>query len=76
MKYVILDDSDMVKDILIANPQLLYDNVRYVMVNDDVVVSVGMYYNFKSATFYTKEAGASQTDRIEANLDYLVLLNS
>lgn len=76
MKYVILDDDNMVKDILIANPQLLYDNVRYVMVNDDVVVSMGMYYDFKTATFYTKAAEVTQTDRIEANLDYLVLLNS
>ena len=76
MKYVVLDNDNMVKDVLITNPIALYDNARYVMVNDDVVASVGMYYDFKTDTFYTKTAETTQADRIEANLDYLVLLNS
>lgn len=76
MKYVVLDDDNMVKDVLITNPIGLYDNARYVIAADEILVLVGMYYDFKTATFYTKTAETTQADRIEANLDYLVLLNS
>lgn len=76
MRYVVLDKNSRVIDILIVSPQTLYPNMRYIAVADEVQVGVGMVYNKDTNTFndYTKEP--TQADRIEANLDYLVLLNS
>lgn len=79
MKYVVLDEKNMVKDILHIPPYMLYLDARYVEVADEVRVGVGMVYNEESDTFseYVKPTPEpTQVDRIEANLDYLVLLNS
>ncbi len=79
MKYVVLSNENRVIDILIVNPRELYTNTRYVEVDDDKNVSVGKKYNERMNTFseYVESAyEITQADRIEANLDYLVLLNS
>lgn len=79
MRYVILDKDSRVADILIISPHALYPNMRYVEIADDVRVGVGMVYDEKTDTFseYVKPTPEpTQADRIEANLDYLVLLNS
>lgn len=79
MKYVVLSDENRVMDILIINPSELYEKARYISVSDETEVSLGMIYDEKNDTFHeyvepTPEP--TQADRIEANLDYLVLLNS
>lgn len=79
MRYVILDKGSRVVDILIVSPQTLYPNMRYIAVADEVQVGVGMVYDEGSDTFSEYDEPApepTQADRIEANLDYLVLLNS
>ena len=79
MRYVVLDEKNMVKDILHIPPYMLYLDARYIEVADEVQVGVGMVYNEESDTFreYVEPTPEpTQADRIEANLDYLVLLNS
>ena len=79
MKYVVLSDENRVIDILIINPSELYEKARYISVSDETEVSLGMIYDEKNDTFheYIKPTSEpKQVDRIEANLDYLVLLNS
>lgn len=79
MKYAVLSDENIVIDILIVNPRELYADNRYVEVDDDTLVSVGMVYGDETDTFsdYVElTTEPTQVDRIEANLDYLVLLNS
>lgn len=79
MKYVVLSDENRVIDILIVNPRELYTNTRYVEVEDDTNVSVGKKYDEQMNTFSECVESACETtqaDRVEANLDYLVLLNS
>lgn len=79
MRYVILDKDLRVADILIVSPSTLYPNMRYIEAADEVKVGVGMVYDEKSDTFseYVEPTPEpTQADRIEANLDYLVLLNS
>lgn len=79
MRYVILDKDSRVADILIISPHALYPNMRYVEIEDEVRVGVGMVYDEKTDTFseYIKPTPEpTQIDKIEANLDYLVLLNS
>lgn len=79
MRYVILDKGSRVVDILIFSPQTLYPDARYIIVDDETPVSVGMVYDEETDTFseYVEPAPEpTQADRIEANLDYLVLLNS
>lgn len=79
MRYVILDKGSRVIDILIVSPQTLYPNMPYITVADEVQVGVGMVYDEETDTFseYVEPAPEpTQADRIEANLDYLVLLNS
>ena len=79
MRYVILDKDSRVADILIISPHALYPNMRYVEIADEVRVGVGMVYDEESDTFseYVKPTPEpTQIDKIEANLDYLVLLNS
>lgn len=78
MKYVVLD-GDRVLDILIINPKVLYPLAEYIEVEDDEKVSLGMIYDDETHTFaeYIEPAPEpTQLDRIEANMDYLVLLNS
>ena len=79
MKYAVLSDENRVIDILIINPSELYEKARYISVSDETEVSLGMIYDEKNDTFheYIKSTSEpTQVDRIEANLDYLVLLNS
>lgn len=79
MKYAVLSDENRVIDILIINPSELYEKARYISVSDETEVSLGMIYDEKNDTFhaYIKPTSEpTQADRIEANLDYLVLLNS
>lgn len=79
MKYVVLSDENRVIDILIINPSELYENARYISVSDETEVALGMVYDEESDTFreYVEPTSEpTQADRIEANLDYLVLLNS
>lgn len=79
MKYAVLSDENRVMDILIINPSELYDNARYIGANDETEVALGMVYDEESDTFreYVEPTPEpTQVDRIEANLDYLVLLNS
>lgn len=79
MKYAVLSDENRVIDILIINPSELYDNARYISTSDETEVALGMVYDEESDTFheYIKPTSEpTQVDRIEANLDYLVLLNS
>lgn len=78
MKYVVLKDNRVI-DILVVTPRTLYPNMRYITVADEVQVGVGMVYDDETDTFseYTEPTPEpTQADRIEANLDYLVLLNS
>lgn len=78
MKYVVLD-GDRVLDILLINPKVLYPLAEYVEVEDDAKVSLGMVYDAASKTFgeYVDTIPEpTQLDRIEANMDFLVLLNS
>lgn len=79
MKYVVLKDNRVI-DILIVSPRTLYpDAQHYIIVDDETQVSVGMVYDDETDTFseYVEPAPEpTQADRIEANLDYLVLLNS
>ena len=79
MKYAVLSDKNRVIDILIINPSELYENARYIGVSDETEVALGMVYDEESDTFreYVEPTPEpTQVDRIEANLDYLVLLNS
>lgn len=79
MKYVVLDEKNMVKDILHIPPYMLYLDARYVEAADDVKLGVGMMYDEKTDTFgeYIEPVSEpTQLDKIEANIDYLVLLNS
>lgn len=79
MKYAVLSDENRVIDILVIDPSALYENARYISVSDETEVSLGMIYDEKNDTFheYIKPTSEpTQVDRIEANLDYLVLLNS
>ncbi len=79
MKYAVLSGENRVVDILIINPSELYDNARYISVSDETEVALGMAYDEESDTFreYVEPTPEpTQADRIEANLDYLVLLNS
>ena len=79
MKYVILSNENRVIDILIINPSELYENARYINVSDETEVALGMVYNEETDNFneYVEPTPEpTQADRIEANLDYLVLLNS
>lgn len=79
MKYVVLDEKNMVKDILHIPPYMLYLDVRYVEAADEVTVGVGMVYDEKTDSFgeyIEQEAEPTQLDKIEANIDYLVLINS
>lgn len=78
MKYVVLD-SDRVLDILLINPKVLYPLAEYIEVEDDAKVSLGMIYDKEINSFaeYIEPVPEpTQLDRIEANMDYLVLLNS
>lgn len=78
MKYAVLKDNRVI-DILVINPAFLYQEVQYVEIADEVQVSVGMVYDDATGTFseyVEQEAEPTQLDKIEANLDYLVLLNS
>ena len=57
----------------------LYENARYISVSDEPEVALGMAYDEGTDTFsdYVEPTPEpTQADRIEANLDYLVLLNS
>lgn len=79
MKYAVLSDENRVIDILIINPSEFYNNAHYISTNDETEVALGMVYDEETDTFseyveLTPEP--TQVDRIEANLDYLVLLNS
>lgn len=79
MKYAVLSDENRVIDILVINPSELYDNARYIGTSDESEVALGMVYDEESDTFreYVEPTPEpTQADRIEANLDYLVLLNS
>lgn len=79
MKYAVLSDENRVIDILIINPSGLYENARYISTSDETEVALGMVYDEGTDTFseYVEPTPEStQADRIEANLDYLVLLNS
>lgn len=79
MKYAVLSDENRVIDILIINPSELYKNARFISVSDESEVALGMVYDEESDTFreYVEPTPEpTQVDRIEANLDYLVLLNS
>ena len=79
MKYAVLSDENRVIDILVINPSELYENMRYIAVSDETEVALGMVYDEETDTFseYVEPAPEpTQADRIEANLDYLVLLNS
>nr|DAM92690.1 MAG TPA: hypothetical protein [Caudoviricetes sp.] len=79
MKYAVLSDENRVIDILIINPSGLYENARYISVSDETEVALGMVYNEETDNFneYVEPTPEpTQVDRIEANLDYLVLLNS
>ena len=79
MKYAVLSEKNVVKDILHIPPYMLYLDARYVEAADEMRVGVGMVYNEESDTFseYVEPTPEpTQADRIEANLDYLVLLNS
>lgn len=79
MKYAVLDEKNMVKDILHIPPYMLYLDARYVEAADEVQVGVGMAYDKTTNTFseYTEPVSEpTQLDKIEANLDYLVLINS
>ena len=78
MKYVVLD-GDRVLDILHINPTFLYPTNNYVEVEDGTIVSFGMIYDNETnsfAEYLEKEIDPTQLDRIEANLDFLVLLNT
>ena len=78
MKYVVLD-GDKVLDILLINPKVLYPLAEYVEVEDDAKVSLDMIYDNETNSFaeYNEPAPEpTQLDRIEANMDFLVLLNS
>lgn len=79
MKYAVLSDKKRVIDILVINPSALYESARYIDVSDETKVSLGMVYDEETNAFHeyiepTPEP--TQADRIEANIDYLVLLNS
>ena len=79
MKYAVLSDENRVIDILVINPSELYNNAHYISMNDETEIALGMIYDEKNDTFheYIKPTSEpTQVDRIEANLDYLVLLNS
>lgn len=79
MKYAVLSDENRVMDILIINPSELYEDARYISVSDEAEVALGMVYDEGTDTFseYVEPTPEpTQADRIEANLDYLVLLNS
>ena len=79
MKYAVLSNENRVIDILIIDPSELYDNARYISVSDENEVALGMVYDEESDTFsehIEPTPEPTQADRIEANLDYLVLLNS
>lgn len=79
MKYAVLSDENRVIDILVIDPSALYGNARYIAVSDETEVALGMVYDEESDTFreYVEPTPEpTQVDRIEANLDYLVLLNS
>ena len=79
MKYAVLSDENRVIDISIINPSALYENARYISVSDETEVALGMVYDEGTDTFsdYVESTPEpTQVDRIEANLDYLVLLNS
>ena len=79
MRYVILDENSRVADILIVSPSTLYPNARYIIADDETQFSLGMVYDDETDTFseYVEPKNEpTQADRIEANLDYLVLLNS
>lgn len=79
MKYAVLSDENRVIDILIIDPSELYEKARYIGANDETEVALGMVYDEESDTFreYVEPTPEpTQVDRIEANLDYLVLLNS
>ena len=79
MKYAVLDEKNMVKDILHIPPYMLYLDARYVEAADEVKVGVGMVYDKITNTFseYVEPVSEpTQLDKIEANLDYLVLINS
>lgn len=78
MKYVVLKESRVV-DILRIEPTLLYPGYKYMSLSDDVNVGVGMVYDSESGIFaeYIEPVQEpTQLDRVEANIDYLVLLNS
>ena len=79
MKYAVLSDENRVIDILVIDPSALYENARYISVSDEAKVALGMVYDEGTDTFreYVEPTPEpTQADRIEANLDYLVLLNS
>lgn len=79
MKYAVLSDENRVIDILVIDPSALYKNARYIGTSDETEVALGMVYDEESDTFreYVEPIPEpTQADRIEANLDYLVLLNS
>lgn len=79
MKYAVLSDENRVIDILIINPSEFYNNAHYISTNDETEVALGMVYDEETDTFsdYVEPTPEpTQADRIEANLDYLVLLNS
>lgn len=78
MKYAVLKDNRVI-DILVINPAFLYQEVQYVEIADEVQVNVDMVYDEATGTFseyIEQEAEPTQLDKIEANIDYLVLLNS
>lgn len=78
MKYAVLKNSRVI-DILKIAPYLLYPDSEYVEIADEVNVGVGMVYDSESRTFleYVELIQEpTQLDRVEANIDYLVLLNS
>ncbi len=79
MKYVVLSEDSRVVDVLVIDPKILYSDDRYVEVSDETFVGIGMVYDAASKTFgeYVDTIPEpTQLDRIEANMDYLVLLNS
>lgn len=78
MRYVVLNEKNQVIDILTMPGAVLYPNARCIAVSDEEkTTALGMVYDDETDTFSEYAAPEpTQADRIEANLDYLVLLNS
>lgn len=78
MRYVVLNEKKQVIDILTMPGTALYPNARCIAVSDEEkTIAAGMVYDDETDSFSECAVPEpTQADRIEANLDYLVLLNS